>query len=392
MTRANRACLIGAAIGVTILAAGCSSNSAAGGGANSKGASTINLRAVTELTGPAASFGVGAWQGEQLAVKNINSEQFLGKTKLSISVQDTGETTTGAASAMQEAVSSGALAVIGSIDTTDAQAEAPITAKAGMPAVYLGSLPTGITVSGGTQYETNYLEIAPISSYDHWAGKYLQAHDISTVASIYDSDNVAELQQATQALPELSKTYGFKILSLNATTSTSSDTASVVTKALESKPQCVAVNVTGAQNATVVSELRDAGFTGMILGNRGMNAEVLSPVGSKANGIVWPTDFDASKSGTLTQQFVKQYEAVYKTAPNTDSAAGYDAVWLVARAVKEASTLTRSGLASAMSEVADTGFGGVVGQLHYVDRVVQAPGLLVEYQDGKITAVPGYGG
>lgn len=391
MRKANRACLIGAAIGVTILAAGCSSSSNSGG-SSGKGATTIDLRAVTELTGPAASFGVGAWQGEQLAVKNINSEQFLGKTKLSISVQDTGESTTGGASAMQEAVSSGALAVIGSIDTTDAQAEAPITAKAGMPAVYLGSLPTGITTNGGTQYQTNYLEIAPITSYDDWAGKYLKAHGISTVASIYDSDNVAELQQATQALPELSKTYGFKILSLNATTSTSSDTASVVTKALKSHPQCVAVNVTGAQNATIVSELRDAGFTGMILGNRGMNAEVLAPVGAKANGIVWPTDFDASKSGTLTQQFVQQYEAAYKTAPNTDSAAGYDAVWLVARAIKAASTLTRGGLASAMSEVANTGFSGVVGQLRYIDRVVQAPGLLVEYQNGKIAAVPGYGG
>jgi branched-chain amino acid transport system substrate-binding protein len=394
MRRSRWGYFISAVAGVSILATACSSSSSSsnGSGASGPSGSTITLRSVTELTGPAASFGVGSWQGEQLAVKNINDQGFLGKNKLSITVQDTTETTTGGASAMQEAVSSDALAVIGSIDTTDAQAEAPISDRAAMPAVYLGSLSTGITTNNGAEYKTNYLQISPITSYDDWAGKYLQANHIETVASIYDSDNVAELQQATQALPELASKYGFKVLSLNATSSTASDTASVVTKALSAKPQCIAVNVTGAQNATVVSEIRNAGFTGLILGNRGMNIQVLSPVGAKANGIVWPTDFDAALGGTLTQQFVQQYEAAYKIAPNTDAAAGYDAVWFIARAIKNASSLTRAGLATAMAQVADAGFDGVVGNLRYVDRVVQAPGLLVEYNDGKITAVPGYGG
>jgi branched-chain amino acid transport system substrate-binding protein len=380
------------AIGViTLVSAACGSSAGTAGSSGGPPA-VIELHSVQELTGPTATFGVGAWDGEQLAVKNINSQQFLGKTKLSISVQNTGSTTTGAASAMQQAISSGDLVVIASSNTTDAQAEAPISARAGLPTVYLGSLATGITESGSTQYENNYLQVAPISSYDSWVGKYLQAHTIRTVAGIYDSDNAASVQAIPEALPQLAAKYGFKVNSINATATTSNDTASVVTKTLTSHPQAVDINVAGPQNATIVSELRDDGFTGLIIGGRGMNTQILAPAGAKANGIIWPTDFDASEGGAAAQQFVSQYEAAYNLPPNPLSAAGYDAVWLVARAIKEESTYTRSGLDAALNKVTSVGFSGVLGQLHYVNRVLQDPGLLVEYQDGKITAIPGYGG
>ena len=76
--------------------------------------------------------------------------------------------------------------------------------------------------------------------------------------------------------------------------------------------------------------------------------------------MVWPSNFSA-RSEVPTQEFVKAYEEKYGELPNNYAAEGYDAVWLLARGIKEANSADRVAIREGIAKVAAEGFDGAQG-------------------------------
>jgi branched-chain amino acid transport system substrate-binding protein len=361
----------------------CSSSNASSGSTTGGLPSTIKLNAVQDLTGVAGTQGSDTQAGMQVAVDQINATGFLGTSKLSISYADDDSTATNGASLMSQAAAGSAPIVFGSISSAVAVAEAPIAQRDKAPTIFTQAGSAGVISAGDYIYRATPLQ----TTYLHLTGQYIQQHGYKRLGMITVTD-VPTIVSITAYFQQNAAKYGYSIVDEEQTTSAATVFSSQVTKVLSKKPDAVLVLGLSGQNPVAVSQMRSAGYSGPIIGQQGMGGGVLKPLGKSADGIFWATDFAASQSGPGAQKFVQAYAKYGRGTPSNFSAEGYDAVWLAARALKDAGSVDRAKVLASLVKVADAGFEGALGSVKFVDRSEIAPGVLVQWSGGKEVAAP----
>lgn len=378
------------ALGVLLAASACStsgggSTSASGASsANSGGGipSTINVVGIEPLTGPAAFAGIAAQKGYELAIQEINDQGFLGAgKKISVSWDDTqGSIPTAASETASVIADKGVSAAFGSVSSQEAVAQSPLAQKAGLPIIYTQAGSAGVVIGNYTYRATPLM-----SSYYPDIKKYMQQNGWKSIGIIYT--NIAETLQeiGSQTLPQIAGQLGMKVTKSVVTTATTQDFSAAIQQVLASKPDVVSILEIGASNPTAMTELRQAGYTGPVLGNSGASAGNLKPAGKNGVGMVWPVDFDAKQTAPSSQKFVSDYEAKYNAAPTNYAAEAYDAAWFLARAIKDAGSADRVQLKDGMAKAASGTTNGALGEnLTWTNGTINTPGVVVEW-DGTGT-------
>lgn len=360
--------------GVMLSVAACSS-----GGSNPSGSSggslpgTIKIVGSEPETGPAAFAGLSAEKGYKLAIKQVNDQHFLGtNTKLEVSFQDTkGQIPTAASIVSQALADKSVSAMFGSVSSEEAVAQSPIAQKGGLPIVYTQAGSDGV-VTGNYTYRATPL----MSSYYPLLKKYVQQHGWKTVGVIYTNISPTLVQVAKESLPKL----GLRVTKSIATTATTQDFSAPIQQVLASKPDVVSILQIGASNPTAMTQLRQAGYTGPVLGNSGASAGNLKPAGKDGAGMVWATDFNYQQRIPSSQKFVKAYQAEYGDNPLQYAAEAYDAAWFLARSIKDAGSADRAKIASGMATEAKKKMTGALGEnLTWKDGTIQVPGDAIEW-------------
>ena len=186
-------------------------------------------------------------------------------------------------------------------------------------------------------------------------------------------------------MPDLADETGMEVTKSVETTSATQDYSSAIQQVLDSDPEVVSILQIGAANPTAMTQLRQAGYTGKVLGNSGASAGNLEPAGADGAGMAWPVDFDASQEAPSSQQFVKDYTAEYGEAPLNYAAEAYDAAWFLARSIKNAGDASRDGIKDGMkTEAGKTADGALGSDLAWKDGTIEVPGVVVEW-DGTQT-------
>lgn len=375
--RSRRALVALSAAGLMLSVAACggSSNDNGGGGSSSGGGSlpdVIKIAGIEPETGPAAFAGLAAEKGYELAIKEINEQKFLGdNTKLEVNFTDTkGEIPT-AASAVSTAIADKSVAAaFGSVSSQEAVAQSPLAQQAGLPIIYTQAGSEGVVVGDYTYRVTPLM-----SSYYNVLKKYVQDNGWKTVGVIYTSTPTLE-EVGTKSIPAL----GLDVVASVNTTPTTQDFAPAIQQVLDKKPDVVSILQVGAANPTAMTQLRQAGYDGPVLGNSGASAGNLKPAGASGAGMVWAIDFDRDQDVASSQKFVDAYKAEYNEDPLNYAAEAYDAAWFLARSIKEAGSADRAAIKDGMAAVAKEPFDGALGEgLTFKDRTVQVPGAAVEW-------------
>src|SRR5690606_9924158 len=134
------------------------------------------------------------------------------------------------------------------------------------------------------------------------------------------------------------------------------------------------------QNSTIVSQLRQFGYEGGVFGDNSFGGNSLQGAGALANGAVWAADFapvmTEPESGV---EFITAWKAAKGTVPLNFNAEGYDAVWFVARSLKDAQSVDRDKVRDAMEAITKTGFSGAVGEITFVGHDAKVPGVLNQW-------------
>jgi branched-chain amino acid transport system substrate-binding protein len=359
-------------VGAAACASSASSSSAAAGKSGLSG--TIQVASDTDLTGAAAFAGIEDLKGEQLAVQQVNSEKFLGSATISLQSHDTQTNPQTAASlASQGVADSSVAAILGPEIATESAPMATIAQQAKVPILFTQSGGSGVVI-GNYTYRVTALQ----TSYFDKGLAYLQEQGVKKISTIYNSANSTIVTLATQTIPAGASKYGYQVGPAEAVSYTTEDYSGVISKVLASKPDCVAVLVVGAANPTVVTQLRQAGYTGIILGQQGDDAGTLKPAGAAAKGVVWMTDFSsAAVDQPAAKAFTTAFKAKFGTEPTSFAAEGFDETWMLARAIKEAGSAQRTAIQAGLAAVAKQGFGGAEGQLTFDGNQLQVPGILV---------------
>jgi branched-chain amino acid transport system substrate-binding protein len=372
------------AAGAVITLAACSSGSSGGsGGGATSGAGTGNLPAnitvvsTNPTTGVVAFAGSAANKGYDLAVKEINAQKFLGNTTLTLNKVDTKSTAATAAQVATTAIADKSVAAIfGSVSSNEAVAESPLAQKAGIPIIYTQAGSDGVVIGDYTYRATPLMrEYYPIVK------KYIQEKGYKSVGIMYTQATPTLQNIGSQTLPAVAKELGMTVTGSVGVQGTTQDFSAPLSQVLGGKPDVVSILLVGASNPTAMKQLRQAGYTGDVLGNSGASAGNLKPAGNDGAGMVWPVDFNYQMSAASSQKFVKAYEAEYGgEKPLNYAAEAYDAAWFLAKSIKQAGSADRAAIKDAMAVVAKEKFDGALGTgLTWKDRDLQVPGVMIKW-------------
>lgn len=378
-TRVIAACL---ATGLSAFIVGCGgdddSTKTTTAAANAAGPKTAKIVAIVDKTGIAGYGGELESKGLELGVKQLNAS---GKYDIDLEIRDSGSEQTQAVKLMNDAARSDADAVVYGPLSATALALAPIAARTKVPFIALQSGVDGVVDAGDNIFRVS----TPQSRFYPSLFEYLGEQDVKKVASFYMSDSATIKELGDEVIPALAKEHGMELVNVGTVTGKQTDFKAIADKVVAAKPDAVFAGTQGAQNVTVITQLRRAGFEGLIFGSGGFAGGVLDPLGEKADGIVYPEWFSASTTLPVGKQFVTDYQAAYGKAPLTFAGEAFDATRLLQKALDGVEgEVTRESLLQGLVAATEAGFPAAQGEpLKFEDRDARGTGFIIRRDKGQ---------
>ncbi|WP_029429787.1 ABC transporter substrate-binding protein [Blastococcus sp. URHD0036] len=388
-SRIGRRKALGSA-GALLLAVGlaaCSSPSDSSSGSGSGGSGgggeglpdTVTLMAINGLTGPVAFAGTNAQKGYDLAVEQVEADGLLGDTTIEIEYKDSAASAQEAASFASQAITDQKYtAILGPSASAQSTAISPLVDQAGIPTVYVQSGSEGV-VTGDYTFRLT----PPAASYFDIAGDYVEAQGVKTASVLFNSGNPTLVQLGQDSVPALAEDHGFEVVSTAGVEATQQDFTTPTSQIAGDDPDAAFLMVQGPQYPVAITQLRQAGYDGVLVGMSAAGAGNLSSAGEDAAGFVWPTNFTADQEGESSQAFVDAYREKYGEDPNNYAAEAYDAVWFIARGLAEADSADRTALQEGLAAVAADGFSGAQGDITFDGNDARVPGVLVQWDGSR---------
>jgi branched-chain amino acid transport system substrate-binding protein len=125
-----------------------------------------------------------------------------------------------------------------------------------------------------------------------------------------------------------------------------------------------AIFVPGYYNevALIAKQARELGMTQPLLGGDGWSSPKLAELAGEAiNGNYFSNHYTTESTDPKTQGFVKAFKAKYKEDADVMAALAYDAVYLMAEAIKNTKEVTRDNIRDELAKIKD--FHGVTGKM-----------------------------
>jgi branched-chain amino acid transport system substrate-binding protein len=214
-----------------------------------------------------------------------------------------------------------------------------------------------------------------MSTYYPVLKKYVQQQGWKTAGVIYTSTPTL-VEVGTKSIPAL----GLNVVASVNTTPTTQDFSPAIQQVLAKKPDVVSILQVGASNPTAMTQLRQAGYTGPVLGNSGASAGNLKPAGQAGADMVWASDFNYQQDVASSKKFVDAYKAEYNENPLNYAAEAYDAAWFLAKSIKAAGSADRAKIKDGMAKVAAAKWTGALGEnLTWKDGTIQSAGAAIQW-------------
>ena len=319
----------------------------------------------------------------QFAASQIASSGYLGKTKVSFKWGDIGTGTPAqAVNVVRSMTSAGAPVIAGMTFSVQVPAVVPITQQASTPLVIVNASINGVTKLGSYVFSVD----VPQVSYSSKLVDALAAKGVKSTAIIYDNGDPAIQGIDSTYQKSLLAAKNIKLAANVTASSSQADFSQVVSHVMAAKPDAVGIIMVGDAGDTVLTELRQAGYKGVIWGDAGFAGGVGTSAGAAANGLLFTSDIAPDSSVASTLKFEKAFQAKYGKAPSQYDAQGYDAVWLIARAAKSAKCTTKSCLLKGLQTVtaaSEPAYPAALGPMTFVNREARTPGAVIEIQNGK---------
>jgi ABC-type branched-subunit amino acid transport system substrate-binding protein len=371
--------VLSAAIAVTLAACGGSSAS----GSNGSGSYVVGVP--MPVTGAEAQSGTEIFNAEQLAASQINAAGGVLGHKIVLKEQDDACDPQTSVSAANKLVSEGVQAIAGGYCSSAALPAEPIYGRAGLPNLQPAANSTSLTQqhlndvflldpNGGLQAQTAASFFVNVLH----ASKIVIADDQSAY-----SVNVAQL-----AGTDIGK-LGATVASTQAVPATTTDFSSVIAKVKQTGASVVYWTGYYSQAALFVKQLRNAGSNVTFVAADGsVDPTYIKDAGSAAS--------NSYATIALTSQFIKgakasafdsAYQSKYGSAPGPYSAYGYDSVYALADAAKQAGSLQPASVVAALHKL---NFQGLTGSVSFDSsgNRVGAKFVVLEVMSGAYALAP----
>jgi branched-chain amino acid transport system substrate-binding protein len=391
------------------LAAGCGSDSGTSSAAKSDGSSggggPIEIAAYAPLTGDRAASGTTEANGVKLAVQQINAQGGINGRQLKLDYKDdTGDANKSTTTATEIATQTKAVAVVGTYGSDLGLPSSAAFEKSQVPNIQPFISAAEATKRGFKYIFNTYSAATALDDATFHAGIRTGLYKPTRVAQLY-IDSPYAIETAQYVKDQASK-EGYQVVADEKVQMAQASYSSVLTKLKASNPDMVFLNTSPGEMKVLLTEMKQLNFKPKWLyseGNNALEPTVLEAVGDLTENIIHGTHWFPGAPYTGNSDFVAAYNKEYGEDPSIASAGGFQAVQVLAAALKTIKgDITRESVRDALTKVkADTVEGPVTfdanGQGTFNSFLVQTQGgkpvvLLPEAQKPAGTEVKTYGG
>ena len=295
-------------------------------------AAEIKLGLAAALTGPAAKYGVAIKNGFTLATEEVNAKGGVNGSQLLLVIEDEQGKKEDAINAFKKLIfQDKVLLVFGPTLSNSAFAADPIANAAKVVAFGTSNTADGITAMGPFTFRNSVMEADVLPVTTRAAVKHF---GIKKVAVIYGNDDAFtksgyDVFKATLADQKIAVTTTESYAKGDV------DFKAQLTKIKASNPDAIVCSCLTEEAANIILQTRTLGMKQPFIGGNGLNSPKLFEIAKGAgDGTIMGSPWSAENTTPANKAFMAAYKAKFGTEPDQFAAQAYDALYIVAAALK----------------------------------------------------------
>ena len=344
---------------------------------------SIKVGEYASLTGKEAGFGQTSHHGVVLAIEEINAAGGVLGKKLELFFEDNqtkpGESATAAKKLLsREKV----IALIGEVSSGRSLEAAPIAQAAHVPMIAPAATNPKVTETGDYIFRVCFIDPFQGTVMAKFAKDEMKAKRVAILSSVSNAYSLG----LAKFFKETFTTTGGEIVTEKNYSEGDKDFRAQLTAVKASGADAVFVPGYYTESALIVRQARELGITVPFFGGDGWEDEQLLGIGGRAlDGCFYSTHFSAENTDPTVARFAAKYKARWNNeVPGAFSALGYDAIYVLADAIKRAGTTDGPKLRDALATTKD--YSGVSGVTTIdKDRNASKSATIIALKNGKAT-------
>ena len=316
----------------------------------------IKIGAICAMTGGSAIYGEGAQNAIDLAVEEINSSG--GKYTVEIlnggKVVDDAKDAKQAVNAYNSLLPENPEAIVGSFFSSVTLPMAELAKESGMLLLATGATNYAVTIDKPTVFRDCFI--------DPYQGKmaalFAKDQGATKAAIIYAKDDDYS-NGLKDAFVENAQANGIEIVYTGECTTTDTDFTAQASQAVASGADFLFYPCFLDTVPLLVQQVRDAGFTGIIMGGDGWDGSDTTGLESYFDKCYFTNHYSSEDTSEAVQNFVTKYTEKYGTESlNACASLYYDAIYMLVQAAENGGGTDTASLVKGMTGMTFTGVGG----------------------------------
>ncbi len=283
-------------------------------------------------TSPVALLGQEEVVGAKIAEAYFNCKEGVNGREVKLVFEDTGGDENGAINAFSALIGKGVVGIVGPTLSQQANAADPEAERAGVPVLAPSNTAKGIPQLGDyiARVSAPVAVVAPLAVEQ----ALTMNPAIKTVAVAY-AQNDAFSSSETGTFQETVKAKGLNLATVQTFQTSDTDFTAQANAMLGRKPELIIVSGLAADGGNLVKQLRELGYTGLIIGGNGLNTTNVFPVcGKSCDGVLIAQAYSPSYDNAINKEFLEAYRAEQKKQPPQFSAQTFTAVQVFVEALR----------------------------------------------------------
>ena len=296
-------------------------------------AADIKLGVAEALTGPAAKYGVAIKNGFTLAADEINAKGGVAGNKLALVIEDEQGKKEEAITVFKKLIfQDKVLMVFGPTLSNSAFAADPIANAAKVVAFGTSNTADGITAIGPHIFRNSVMESDVLPVTTRAAVKHF---NLKKVAVIYGNDD-AFTKNGYDVFKSTLEAQKILVTDTETYAKGDVDFKAQLTKIKASNPDAIVCSCLAEEAANIILQTRTLGMKQPFVGGNGFNSPKLFEIAKDAaENSIMGSPWSAENTAPANKAFIAAYKAKFNAEPDQFAAQAYDALYVVADALKK---------------------------------------------------------
>ncbi|MFZ7103171.1 MAG: ABC transporter substrate-binding protein [Peptococcaceae bacterium] len=345
----------------------------------------VKIGFLGDLTGDTAYYGQNTLEGMEMAAEDVNNAGgLLGGAQIEIVVEDHRYDKAQAANIVQKFVTQDKVAaIVGDPTTGVTKATAPIANQNNVVQISAGATGAGVVEIGPYIFRNTLLDsVGGPTTMDYLINE-LGWTKVALITSVNNDFSVGLSEIFKQGILD----NGGEIVIEESIQDGDTDFSGQVSNIKSSGAQVIVFSGYYTEGGLIMKEVRKQGMNDIIMvGGDGLQSATFWELGGEAvEGSVSYAGFSPEQPTEETGKFIDAFKAKYDKEPDLFNAQGYDAVMLIAEAIKNANSADPEVFKDTLAETKD--YPGVSGNTTFgSDREpVKSPVYLLQVKDQSWT-------